>query len=388
MTSESTSWNSKLVKDVIELRYGKGLKEGERRNGPYTVYGSNGIIGYHDQYLVEGPGIIIGRKGSVGTVSFSRENFWPIDTTYYIIFKNTEDYTFWFYFLKTLNLYQMNTHSAVPGLNRENVYNLRIEIPSYPEQKAISKILSDLDSKIELNQQMNKTLESIAQAIFKHWFIDFEFPDENGQPHKSSGGEMVDSEMGEIPKGWKTGSLDDIIVLKMGLSPRGETYNEIGQGLPLVNGAADFSEENIKPKKFTTQPTRTCKKGDLLFCIRGTIGNLIYADMEYCLGRGVAAITTKTDYYKEFAYYVLSFGLEKLIGIATGSVIRGLSKPDILQFPILLADISLLKTFHTLIEPIFLRREFLKKENYSLSLLRDSLLPILMSGKIRIPLEE
>ena len=101
---------------------------------------------------------------------------------------------------------------------------------------------------------------------------------------------------------WKTGSLDDIIVLKMGLSPRGETYNEIGQGLPLVNGAADFSEENIKPKKFTTQPTRTCKKGDLLFCIRGTIGNLIYADMEYCLGRGVAAITTKTDYYKEFAY--------------------------------------------------------------------------------------
>jgi len=157
------------------LVYGDGLPERERRNGPIPVFGSNGITGFHDKALIRGPGIIIGRKGTVGQVALSKGDFWTIDTTYYVKLKEDGDIFFWFYLLQTLGLSQMNSHSAVPGLNRDDVYSILKEIPPLAEQRAIAKILSDLDDKIELNHQMNKTLESIVQAIFKRWFVDFEF---------------------------------------------------------------------------------------------------------------------------------------------------------------------------------------------------------------------
>src|SRR6267143_3772977 len=180
-------------------------------------------------------------------------------------------------------------------------------VPSLPEQQAITGVLGKLDEKIELNEQNRENLEAITNAIFKQWFIDFEFPNEEGKPYKSSGGGMIFNEevVEQIPKGWEAGKLGDIIELTMGLSPRGEYYNVIGKGLPLINGAADFSDGRVAPKKFTVKPTRVCKKGDLLFCIRGTIGNLTYADKPYCLGRGVAAITTNDVFYKEYVYLVL-----------------------------------------------------------------------------------
>ncbi len=169
-------WEVKRLGDCIELVYGKGLPERARVQGNIPVFGSNGIVGFHNKALVQGPGIIIGRKGSVGEVTFSKLDFWPIDTTYFVNIKENNDIVFWYYFLKTLGLNQMNVHSAVPGLNRENVYEIISRIPPLPEQRAIAKILSDLDAKIELNREMNKTLEEIGKALFKRWFVDFEFP--------------------------------------------------------------------------------------------------------------------------------------------------------------------------------------------------------------------
>jgi len=177
----SDGWELRKLDNEIELCYGKSLPEKDRVHGNFPVFGSNGIIGYHNEYLVDGPGIIIGRKGSVGEVVYSEKNFWPIDTTYFVKLKRGGDIRFWYYFLKTQKLSRMNTHSAVPGLNRNQVYDLKACIPPISEQKSIASILSSLDDKIELNHRMNKTLESIAQAIFKHWFIDFEFPNEEGK---------------------------------------------------------------------------------------------------------------------------------------------------------------------------------------------------------------
>ena len=359
---------------MIELRYGKGLKEGERRNGPYTVYGSNGIIGYHDQYLVEGPGIIIGRKGSVGTVSFSRENFWPIDTTYYIIFKNTEDYTFWFYFLKTLNLYQMNTHSAVPGLNRENVYNLRIEIPSYPEQKAISKILSDLDSKIELNQQMNKTLESIAQAIFKHWFIDFEFPDENGQPYKSSGGEMVDSELGEIPKGWRVGRIEELTNVSSGKRPleRSETRTEL------------FSVELIGASSvmgYTKEPLINEK-----VIVIGRVGT--HGVVQRTFGPSWPSDNTLIFSSTNTEYIFQCLKRIDYESLNVGSTQPLITQTQLKKYQIIIPCKDILEKFETTASILYTKVFTNKLELENLRVILDLLLHKLMSGKIRVPLEE
>src|SRR3989344_3020532 len=206
-------WEVKRIGDEIELCYGKGLPETKRIKGKIPVYGSNGIVGFHNESLINGQGIIIGRKGSVGEIKFSGNDFWAIDTTYYVKLLKKGDIKFLYYFLLTLKIDKMNSHSAVPGLNRDNVYKIIEKIPDFEEQQKISKILSDLDSKIELNQQMNKTLEAIGQAIFKHWFVDFDFPNEKGKPYKSSGGEMVDSELGEIPKGWEIGKLPEVAIV-------------------------------------------------------------------------------------------------------------------------------------------------------------------------------
>src|SRR5690625_193237 len=140
--------------------------------------------------------------------------------------------------------------------------------------------MTSITSKIDHNNHINQTLEEMAQAIFKHWFLDFEFPNENGEPYKSSDGKFVESELGMIPEGWKVVSLSDIGTLLMGLSPKSSTYNEEGKGLPLLNGAADFNGNLIAPTKYTTDPKRICNLGDLIFCVRATIGNLVYADKQ------------------------------------------------------------------------------------------------------------
>jgi type I restriction enzyme S subunit len=297
---------------------------------------------------------------------------------------------FIFYLLRAFRekIINRQTGTVFGAVGREILESTKFPIPSETEQAAIAKILSDLDSKIELNQKMNKTLETIAQAIFKHWFIDFEFPNEEGKPYKSSGGEMINYELGKIPKGWQVKYFKDIVSLTMGVSPKGNSYNTDGFGVPLLNGAADFSNGIIEPKKFTTNPVKMCKEGDLLFCIRATIGNLTYSDKEYCIGRGVAALSPINKIFKEYSYFTLEYGLNDLISKASGSVIRGLSKDDIFLYKVLVPKDKIMAEFHLLVSSMFSSIRYLKIETHSLSNLKDSLLPKLMSGKIRVPLEE
>ncbi|SDH21675.1 type I restriction enzyme, S subunit [Aneurinibacillus thermoaerophilus] len=264
---------------------------------------------------------------------------------------------------------------------------LPILLPKIKDQKFIVNILSTLDEKIETNNQINEKLEEMAQALFKHWFVDFEFPNENGEPYKSSGGEMVESELGMIPKGWNVVTLEKIAELIMGLSPKSSTYNEDGIGLPLLNGAADFDKNNLRPSRFTSDPKRVSKKEDWLLCIRGTIGNLTFSDGDYALGRGVAAIRAKESMYREIIYFNLQKSIKELISLASGSVISGLSKQDINNLKIITPDKKILTVFHNLIHKIQQEQIDLKSQNKVLSKIRDILLPKLMSGEIRVPLD-
>ncbi len=161
------NWEVKRLGEEIELCYGKRLIGDKRVSGNVPVYGANGIIGYTNKALVKGPGIIIGRKGSVGEVRFSKTDFWPIDTTYYVKLKSKGDITFWFYFLSNINLTQLSSHSAVPGLNREQVYQIKKGIPPLREQHTIAKVLSDMDSEIEAVQAKMDKLKQIKQGMMQ-----------------------------------------------------------------------------------------------------------------------------------------------------------------------------------------------------------------------------
>lgn len=277
--------------------------------------------------------------------------------------------------------------TTVQGIKRTEFSKVNIILPPLETQEKIASILSALDDKIEINNEMNKTLEEMAQTLFKRWFIDFDFPNENGEPYRSSGGKMVDSELGEIPEGWEVTTLEtkkEFGELIMGLSPKSESYNDLQQGLPLLNGAADFTKLKLSPKKYTTSPTRIAKKGDYVFCIRATIGLLSMTDKDYVIGRCVATIKDIKVEYREYIYMVLNNSFEKLKQNARGSVIQGLSKPDINNIKILFPIYSIMQNFNEYMSKIFEKIENNKKEIQSLTEIRDTLLPKLMSGEIEV----
>jgi hypothetical protein len=158
-----------LLSGVIEFAYGKGLLQRPRISGQFQfpVFRSNGQVDTHSQSLVSGPGIIVGRKGSVGEVIWLRQNFRPINTTYYVKLKDPDnELIYWCYALKTLGLEKLNSHSVIPGLNRDVAYTKQVPLRSASDQKKIANILGSLDEKIELNRRINKALEQLGQALF------------------------------------------------------------------------------------------------------------------------------------------------------------------------------------------------------------------------------
>lgn len=202
------------------FKRGYDLPKADRLDGEFPILASNGITGFHNDFKVKGPGIVTGRSGTLGEVIFINGDFWPLNTTLYGKEFHGNDIKFVYYFLKTLHLENYNSGSSVPTLNRNHIHSLPVKIPCKHEQYKIGLTLSSLDDKIELNKAINKNLEEMAQALFKHWFIDFEFPNEDGEPYKSSGGEFEESELGFIPKGWRYGKATDVFDIGSGGRPK------------------------------------------------------------------------------------------------------------------------------------------------------------------------
>lgn len=403
-------WREEKLEDVIEFNPSETIKKGKvvKKIGmdklmPFqrkiegfvvTKYTSGTKFRNGDTLLARITPCL--ENGKTAQVSILEEGEVGFGSTEFIVLREKpgiSDRNFIYYLsispkLRDIAIKSMTGTSGRQRAQVDVIKNSIIKLPPIEEQRQIANILSSLDEKIEINNEINKKLEEMAQAIFKHWFVDFEFPNENGEPYKSSGGEMVESELGMIPKGWTITTLSKYGKLQMGLSPKSNTYNEEGIGIPLLNGAADFSGKLITPNKYTTDPKRICKENDLVFCIRATIGNITYADKQYCLGRGVASITPLHETYSEYIYYNLKRKMDELISKATGSVILGLSKPDINEMKIVVPDEGILLNFHKIVSKFHKTTRNNDIQNLRLSNIRDTLLPKLMSGEIRVPVEE
>ena len=262
---------------------------------------------------------------------------------------------------------------TVPDFNIEN-------------QIQIAKVLSEIDNKIELNNKINSELESMAKLIYDYWFVQFDFPDENSKPYKSSGGKMIYNEelKREIPEGWRVKEIQELAFCIMGQSPKGKSYNQDGIGTPLINGPADYENGGLKAKTFTTEPTRLCKKDDMVLCIRATIGNLVYSEKEFCLGRGVAAVRPLSSELSEYVYYLLEREIEVFKVRATGSIIKGITKEDLVSAKVPVPNSQKIKSFSNNIKPHFDKIRLNKNENKILTELRDWLLPMLMNGQVTV----
>ncbi|AXV40392.1 restriction endonuclease subunit S [Methanobacterium sp. BAmetb5] len=309
-----------------------------------------------------------------------------------VVLKNVKiDNYFLFYFLLTKQaqhyLINASAASAQPAINQKDIKLMTLPIPPLDQQKKISFILSSLDQKIQLNNHMNHTLEEISQAVFRYWFVHFEFPDENGQPYKSSGGDMVDSELGEIPVGWSVKKLKDTCNITMGQSPKSEFYNEECEGLPFHQGVTNFRERFPKDKIYCTLENKIAGYGDILFSVRAPVGRINIAKSKMVIGRGLSAIRHKKD-FQSFLLYQLKNIFTEEDSIGSGTVFNAITRKDLDDLNVIVPNEELDKQFNEFVSPMEKQIENLVLENDNLTKIRDSLLPKLMFGKIVVNVPE
>ena len=391
-----SEWREVKLGEIINLNYGKGLSATKRNPGDIPVYSSAGITGWHDKALIKKNGIVVGRKGTVGTVYYSETPFYCIDTAYYLTEDDTkEDLKYLYYLLNHLPLKKLNTDSAVPGLNRDNAYSQVFSLPPIQEQKSIAHILSTLDDKIEVNSQINRTLENIGQAIFKQWFVDFEFPNEDGESYKSSGGEMVESELGLIPKGWEVKKVEQVTKIIRGASPRPIQDFIRDEGIPWVK-ISDASSSNTRfissTKEFIKEEgrkkSREVKVGTLILSNSATPGIPMIMKIDACVHDGWLIFDEFREVTKEYMFHFLTENRIGILSLSNGSVFRNL-KTDILKnYKIIIPSRDVVARVDNIFKSINNSIDNIENQITTLTKIRDGLLTKLMSGEIRVPLNE
>lgn len=321
--------------------------------------------------------------------------------------EKNSDYDFLYYYLTQDKVRYSLAASAGGSANQANISpkqikNIEISIPTLAEQKAIANILSSLDEKIEVNNQINKKLEEMAQAIFKQWFVDYEFPNAEGKPYKSSGGAMFETEFGIIPEGWEVKSLEEFCDVQKGLSYKGKHLVE--SGVPLINlgnvqPGGGFRKEKCKYYDGEYKHQHEVQVDDIV------IANTDMTQERVILGSPAFVPNLKSKKIifthhlfafrnlklpKEYLYYFLkskSFR-ERAESYATGTTVLAISKSSVLNINFVLPDKETLDLFSVTVKPFLLKIKNINEENVGLEKMRDILLPKLMSGEIRVPIDK
>ena len=240
-----------------------------------------------------------------------------------------------------------------------------------------------LDQKIALNTHICSELESMAKALYDYWFVQFDFPDENGRPYRASGGEMVWNPQfkREIPKGWESGKLSDIANITMGQSPTEESYNETGDGVVFYQGRTDFGMRFPTTRIYTTAPTRLAHKGDILLSVRAPVGDLNIAIEDCCIGYGLAALKSKVG-AQMYVFYTLS-GLKPIFDVmnGNGTTFGSVTEEMLLGLNVVISTNFQLQEFEERVKPIEDQIQICEQENRELIKLHDWLLPMLMNGQ-------
>lgn len=369
-----TSTELVLLGDVVRFGNGKAIKPGG--TGRFPVYGSNGIIGGSDEFRHEN-GVVIGRVGAYcGAVVYCPKKFWASDNTL-VAYPASEqvDTKFLYYLLADAKLSRYAGGAAQPLVTQTVLKQVEVRVPPLSVQQRIAGILSAYDELIENSQQRIKLLEAMARTLYREWFVHFRFPGHESVPR-------VPSPLGEIPLGWEVKKLGEVSTITMGLSPKGDTYNENGKGTPLVNGPVEFGERFAKEVKWTSAPSKLCSNGDLIVCVRGsTTGKYVKSNGIYCLGRGVCSINSK---YQNFVDKLFENELPALLGQTSGSTFPSWTGPQLKQHPVVCPSEGLLQRFESIITPMTTDILILSRTIENLRHTRNLLLPRLLSGQVNL----
>ena len=369
--------------DVIDFKNGKSVKKSD---GIIPIYGGNGILGYTDKSNFSHT-IVVGRVGAYcGSIHVEDNSCWVSDNAIAGVPKEGQDLTYLYYVLKSLNLNSKQIGSSQPLITQSMLKDMVVDIEiDIEKQKKIANSISIIDQKIQINNQINQELKAMAKTLYNYWFVQFDFPDQNGKPYKSSGGKMVyhPELKREIPEGWGVENLFDIADVQYGYPFSTDYFNCTGEGVPVIrirdilgNDITNYSTEEVEDKY-------KINVGDVLIGMDGNF-HMNYWIKENCyLNQRVVKVNSD-----KLPNMVLKYQIEPFIKLREKSVSRTtvghLSDKDLKAINVILPKdkylSSIFEKFESILENIIINQQ----QNQELTQLRDWLLPMLMNGQAKV----
>ena len=377
------------LSQLLEIKNGKDHKE--LPNGDYPVFGSGGVMRYVNEYLYDKASILLPRKGSLNNIQYCDVPFWTVDTLYYTEVNEKIACPYYLYnYLCLLDLSGLDTGTGVPSMTFDSYYNIKVLIPEIEEQKRVASVLQNLDHKIALNRQINDNLEAMAKQLYDYWFVQFDFPNEEGKPYKSSGGAMVWNEKlkREIPQGWHCGTLLDIAEYTNGLACQKYRPTDNNK-LPVIkikemhNGLSADTEW----VKADIPDDVKVFDGDVLFSWSASLEVMLWAYGNGGLNQHIFKVTSKNGYPRSFYFYQLIHyvGVFKQMAEARKTTMGHITQDHLRQSTIALPpNVEIANKLEEKLCPIFGEIVKNNQEIMTLTKQRDELLPLLMNGQASV----
>ena len=377
------------LSQLLEIKNGKDHKE--LPNGDYPVFGSGGVMRYVNEYLYDKASILLPRKGSLNNIQYCDVPFWTVDTLYYTEVNEKIACPYYLYnYLCLLDLSGLDTGTGVPSMTFDSYYNIKVLLPEIEEQKRVASVLQNLDHKIALNRQINDNLEAMAKQLYDYWFVQFDFPNEEGKPYKSSGGAMVWNEKlkREIPQGWHCGTLLDIAEYTNGLACQKYRPTDNNK-LPVIkikemhNGLSADTEW----VKADIPDDVKVLNGDVLFSWSASLEVMLWAYGNGGLNQHIFKVTSKNGYPRSFYFYQLIHyvGVFKQMAEARKTTMGHITQDHLRQSTIALPpNVEIANKLEEKLCPIFGEIVKNNQEIMTLTKQRDELLPLLMNGQASV----
>jgi len=394
-----SDWAERRWSDLVQFEYGSPAT-GYADDGQYLVYGTNGPFARTNEFLDQGPSVIIGRKGAYRGVHFTPGPFWAVDTGFYVRPRAELDMRWAYYSFLTQDINGLDSGSAIPSTSRDSLLRLPVRVPPIEEQRAIASVLGALDDKIELNRRMNETLEALARAIFTSWFVDFDPVRAKAEGRQPVGMDaetaalfpdsLTDSPLGPIPSGWYAGALGDVVAMNRRSRLPDYPHDEIDY--VDIASVKEGRLESLTPMTLAEAPSRARRlvsDGDVIWsCVRPNRRSYLRIDhppANLVVSTGFVVLTP-TIVPSSYLYLSVTTDdfVDYLSANADGSAYPAVRPEHFDRAPILIPDERALRAFDVAVEPLLRRLAANERESRTLAETRDALLPKLLSGEVRV----